>query len=300
MSNVVEAITKLNITGNVVPSSWWRSITFDNGKPDAVGVVVLSEIIYWYRAKEVRDETSGAIIGYKKRFHADKLQRSYQSLADKFGFTKRQVTDSLKRLQKSSIVTLEFRSITVNGQQLSNVLYIEPVAEAIERITYPDDLLRSNADPLTFERDTLLRLNVTPPTLERETYTKTTQKNTTKEKDNAVSQAKAAHVSLPDNLRSTWNELAERLGLPSIRVISEEKAKLVKDAYRFYAKLKKLEGENEVISIEEFIPAYLDRVKDLANPFHLGENDRGWKMDFGYVFSKKVVEHVINDGILKR
>jgi DNA-binding transcriptional ArsR family regulator len=121
-----------------------------------------------------------------------------------------------------------------------------------------------------------------------------------KEKDYAVSQAKAAHVSLPDNLRSTWNELAERLGLPSIRVISEEKAKLVKDAYRFYAKLKKLEGESEVISIEEFIPAYLDRVKDLANPFHLGENDRGWKMDFGYVFSKKVVEHVINDGILKR
>ena len=142
MSNVVEAITKLNITGNVVPSSWWKSITFDNGKPDAVGVVVLSEIIYWYRAKEVRDETSGAIVGYNKRFHADKLQRSYQSLADKFGFTKRQVTDSLKRLQKSGIVTLEFRSITVNGQQLSNVLFIEPVAEAVERITYPDELLQ--------------------------------------------------------------------------------------------------------------------------------------------------------------
>jgi hypothetical protein len=108
------------------------------------------------------------------------------------------------------------------------------------------------------------------------------------------------NVSIPNNLRSTWNELAERLGLPSIRVISESKAQLVKDAYKYYAKLKKLEGESEVICISEFIPAYLDRVKDLANPFHLGENDRGWKMDFGYVFSKKVVEHVINDGILKR
>jgi hypothetical protein len=108
------------------------------------------------------------------------------------------------------------------------------------------------------------------------------------------------NMSIPNNLRSTWNELADRLGLPSIRVISESKAQLVKDAYKYYAKLKKLEGETKVISIEEFIPAYLDRVKDLANPFHLGENDRGWKMDYGYVFSKKVVEHVINDGILKR
>lgn len=137
MSKVVEQIGEINFQGNVVPINWFKHIKTDAGKPDAIGVMLLSDIIYWYRPIEIRDEATGQIIGYKKKFKADKLQRSYEQFSELFGFTKSQVKRAIKRLEKAGIITVEFRNITTeSGLKLCNVMYIEPVPEKIKEITY--------------------------------------------------------------------------------------------------------------------------------------------------------------------
>lgn len=142
-TNVTEsvmAIGQINFTGNITPANWWRHIKLPSGRPDQTAITLLSEIVYWYRPTEVRDEATGALTGYRKRFRGDKLQRSYQSFADQFGFGKRETTDALKRLRDAGLITLELRSVDapgLDGVKMHNVLFIEPVAERIADITNP-------------------------------------------------------------------------------------------------------------------------------------------------------------------
>lgn len=182
-NKIVEQITALNITGNVIPNRWWKAITFDSGKPDSVAVVLLSEIVYWYRATERRSEETGATVGFDKKFHGDMLQRSYQSFSEQFGYTKRQVSDAMKRLKEQGLIHMEFRTITVNGTQLNNVLYLAPNPRKIREITFGKEdastLSRLNVTGTTLERSPLPRSNVTAPTLERETNTEITTEITT-------------------------------------------------------------------------------------------------------------------------
>lgn len=134
----VMAIGQINITGNVTPATWWKHIRLPGGRPDSTAIVLLSEIVYWYRPTEVRDEHTGALIGYRQRFRGDKLQRNYQSFADQFGFSKRQVTDALKRLRDAGLITLELRNIDapgLDGVKMYNVLFIGIMAERIAEIT---------------------------------------------------------------------------------------------------------------------------------------------------------------------
>jgi len=135
---VIEEMSKLNFSGNVIPQNWFNFIKFPSGKPDLLGIMLLSEIIYWYRPTEIRDEVTGQIIGYKKKFKADKLQRNYQSFADQFGVSKRQVQDAARRLKEAGLITIELRIITSDtGMILSNVPFFEPVISGIKQITYP-------------------------------------------------------------------------------------------------------------------------------------------------------------------
>ena len=44
---IVDAIGQINITGNIVPASWFRKITLGSGRPDTVAIIILSELLYW-------------------------------------------------------------------------------------------------------------------------------------------------------------------------------------------------------------------------------------------------------------
>ena len=55
-NSTVDAIGQMNITGNVTPPNWYKTILRDNGKPYLLAICILSEICYWYRPKEIRDE----------------------------------------------------------------------------------------------------------------------------------------------------------------------------------------------------------------------------------------------------
>ena len=59
----VDALAEMSISGNVTPVNWYKTILRENGKPYLLAICVLSEIVYWYRPVEVRDEHSGMTIG---------------------------------------------------------------------------------------------------------------------------------------------------------------------------------------------------------------------------------------------
>lgn len=169
-SPVVNEITQMNFSGNIIPVSWFKHVKFKNNKPDLLGIMILSEIIYWYRAREERDESTGQIKGYKKKFEADMLQRSYQSFADQFGVSKKQVQEAIYRLRDNGFIVVEHRNIvTQTKQTLANVTFLAPVPQAIYEITYPSPFQKG---------DVSLSKGRRVP-LEGETYTENTTENTT-------------------------------------------------------------------------------------------------------------------------
>lgn len=138
----VLAIGQINFEGNIIPPSWFHHLKIAPARsgtkplPDLVGIVILSDIIYWYRPVEVRDETTGQVLGYRRKFKGDKLQRSYPQWAELFGLTEKQVMDAVHRLRAEGVVQTELRTVTIGQRRASNVLFVEPVPEKVKEITY--------------------------------------------------------------------------------------------------------------------------------------------------------------------
>ena len=93
----VAEMAQISLSGNIVPTSWFQILTFDNGKPDLSSILILADICYWYRPSEIRDERSGAIVGFKKKFAEDLLRKSYSDLQTQFGLSDRQLRDCFSR-----------------------------------------------------------------------------------------------------------------------------------------------------------------------------------------------------------
>lgn len=98
-SVTVDRMSRLHISGNIIPVTWYKTIRKSTGKPNLNAIIILADIVYWYRPTEVRDEMTGELVGLKKKFHADLLQRSYQQIADQFGITKRDATNAVVELE---------------------------------------------------------------------------------------------------------------------------------------------------------------------------------------------------------
>ncbi|KIV61602.1 prophage LambdaBa02, DNA replication protein [Bacillus mycoides] len=159
-------------------------ITFSNGKPHIVAIMILSEIVYWYRPTVIRDEESGKVT-YKKKFKSDKLQKSYQQLAETFGFSKLQVKRACDLLTEMTLIKVEFRTIHVEGKVLNNVMFVEPVANEIKLISsmYQNTEVPGYLEvksPITPKSSPSLLLSKDSPNLEVKTNTKITKENTTK------------------------------------------------------------------------------------------------------------------------
>ena len=81
----VDRMGTVSIKGNIIPPEWYKTITRENGKPYLLAISLLADIVYWYRPNEVRDQQSGNVIGWQKRFSGDLLQKSYEQYADYYG-----------------------------------------------------------------------------------------------------------------------------------------------------------------------------------------------------------------------
>lgn len=188
----VMAFKDIAFHGNIIPMPWYKHLTMEDGKPNLPAIIILSDIVYWYRPTEVRDEITGQLVGYKSKFKSDKLQRSYDQMAEQFGLTKRQAKDAINYLISRGAVTREFRTVpSASGAMLGNVMFVEPVPAVIRKL---NDLPVRQAQPynvitpdpmedtppydvITTEGD---RYNDTPLSFKRQTLTESTTETTTK------------------------------------------------------------------------------------------------------------------------
>ena len=93
--------------------------------------------MYWYRPTEVRDESTGQLVGYKKKFSSDLLQRNYNQIADMFGCSYGQAKEAIVFLESMGIIKRIFRDIEINGVVCNNVLFIDLKVERLKELTYP-------------------------------------------------------------------------------------------------------------------------------------------------------------------
>lgn len=147
-NQTVDSMGTVSVVGNVTPQIWYRTITRDNGKPYLLAIAILADICYWYRPTEMRDESSGQIIGWKKKFRGKCLQKSYQQYAELLGESKRTVKAAIDRLVELGIVKRHFDDVTVAmGGTLRNVMFLDLNIETLKACTYPDNISgKNNAD----------------------------------------------------------------------------------------------------------------------------------------------------------
>ena len=135
-----DALRELSLTGNIIPQIWYKVFVkrdLKNPKPHLLAINILADIVYWYRPTEVRDECTGAVIGYRKKFSGDMLQRSYAQIAEQFGCSVGQAKDAIVFLEQMGVVRREFRTIEAKGMNYNNIMFLDLDADRLRELTYP-------------------------------------------------------------------------------------------------------------------------------------------------------------------
>ena len=65
-SETVNRMCRLQFTGNVIPSTWYHTIKKETGKPNLNAIIILADIVYWYRPMEIRDEATVSCVDSKR------------------------------------------------------------------------------------------------------------------------------------------------------------------------------------------------------------------------------------------
>lgn len=215
----VEAIGSINLEGNIIPMEWFNYLKLDSGKPDTISILILSDIVYWYRPTIIRDELTGRIIGYKKKFKADILQRSYSDFESLLGFSEKQTREALIRLEKKNLLERVFRHINVSGRTIANVMFIKIKPQAISSITNKFEGGISTKGNIPFPASKhLFPFRETRGSINVNTNTETTTEITTK---NSLSTMRTNKIKKSNNLENAigereheiikiWNDIVEK------------------------------------------------------------------------------------------
>ncbi len=142
---------------NLLPDTWYKTITYDNGKPNFIASIILSEIVYWYKPQVMKNEFTGEIVAVKPKFKADLLQRSRRSFENKFGLSEKQVKDALYFLEhKVGVIRRERRNIISDTDiSLGNVLFIDLDVDRLIELTFPKLAENSENSDTSGEKTTL-------------------------------------------------------------------------------------------------------------------------------------------------
>lgn len=77
-NEIVDENAKLNISGNIIPQVWYRTIIRESGKPNLTAIIILADIVYWYKPTEIRDEGTGQVIGVRKKFKSQQRSAKFK------------------------------------------------------------------------------------------------------------------------------------------------------------------------------------------------------------------------------
>lgn len=135
-NDAVDQMAMIDISGNVIHMNWYKTILKETGVAYHLAIQILSDIVFWYRPIEIRDEVSGHLIGYQKRFKEDKLYKTYQAYADLFNDRKKPVKEAFDRLEELGIIEREFRAVKQNGMTFYNVMYIQLNVDRLCEFTF--------------------------------------------------------------------------------------------------------------------------------------------------------------------
>lgn len=143
ISSVVLDIGEIHLEGNITPHAWYRTplLRHPNGKPNKVAIDILADLVYWYRPIIVRDDLTNLVLEVRQKFKGNKFQIYYQRWAEFFGYSHRQVKDGVAFLKAKGLITVELRTVEINGMRWGNVPFIEPVAAQVREISRTAALL---------------------------------------------------------------------------------------------------------------------------------------------------------------
>ena len=137
-NKTVDAIGGLHFHGNIVPHTWYQHIKYTNKrgeKTDHLACLILAEIVYWYRPTEDSDTTTGHLIGYRKKFAEDKLQKTPEAFAELFGCTPKVARESLALLEKLDLIDIELKPVKTAFGVIPRAMFIGLNAERVSAIT---------------------------------------------------------------------------------------------------------------------------------------------------------------------
>lgn len=138
-----------NFRGNIIPDEWYVRFTNGRGSPDLPLISILSEIVYWYRPKEIRDPITGQI-SYAPKFPEDIWQTSYAHFERKFGFNREKIRKVLVKLETMGIITRIFRNVTLRGQEYNNRLFIDLNKDSLQLSESKNQDSSNSCKPLFF------------------------------------------------------------------------------------------------------------------------------------------------------
>lgn len=190
----------------IIPEAWDGSIQKKRNHPYFHAIIILSEILYWYRPSEYSDEATGER-HFKKKFYGDFWQISMGTLSEKFDLSKDQVKTALDFLEEGKkVITRHYRTIETRTGKASNVMYIELIPEVLLALTYPEETdaeYSKTADGIfpnnTRENiDEVLENSQIATEKNSNIYTKNTTENN-KENTTTTTTTEDAHAGLCDN-----------------------------------------------------------------------------------------------------
>ncbi len=130
-------IGKMNIVGNMMPEKWFKELTTESGRPYFPAILTLAEAVYWYKPIIVKNPQTYEFVGYRKKFKSDMWQINYESIAKKYGMTKRQIQDATSYLVNDiNIFYRELRKVSIKGRKLPNVPFVDINTKKLAEITY--------------------------------------------------------------------------------------------------------------------------------------------------------------------
>jgi len=167
-SELVSLFGSLHIAGDVVPTELFLAIRFPvkdddkdakTGKPDTVAILILSNLIYWFRPIRPRDSKNDRPLPWRQKFKGEWLARDYEFWVEKFGFTTRQCKEAVARLKAGEWIEYKQQPKPTGG---SKNLF-KPNYEKLFLTLYPESRVTFERHSEKAER----RLNVSRDTFER-------------------------------------------------------------------------------------------------------------------------------------